>query len=110
TRSCRESPPLVRRERHRRAHRVVVADEHAPRVRDEPAVGPDLMLELEAFRPNVGAAAPNLDVLTRTELRAEVDLDAGENERLQVAEDADTRLLEVGRIDGVVDVPHGVAV
>ena len=41
---------------------------------------------------------------------AEIDLHAGEDERLEAAEDADARLLEIRRIDGVVHVPHRVAV
>ena len=42
--------------------------------------------------------------------RAEIDLHAGEDERLETAENADAGLLEIRRIDGVVDVAHGVDV
>ncbi len=68
------------------------------------------MLEIEALRPDPRAARAHLDLLAQPQLRAEVDLDAGEDERDQVAEDADPGLLEVGRVDGVVDVPQRVAV
>ena len=44
------------------------------------------------------------------QLGAEVDLDARQDERLEAAEDADACLLEVRRVDGVVDVAHRVAV
>src|SRR4029077_19106399 len=109
-RSCSESPPLVLGQRHRRAVCVVVADEHAPRVRDKAVVGPDLVLELEALRADARAAAAHLDLLAGAQLGAEVDLDACEDERLEVAENADPRLLEVRRVDRVVGVTHRVAV
>ena len=68
------------------------------------------MLELEALRPDVGTAAPYLDVLAAAQLGPEVDLDTGEDERLEVAHDPDARLFEVGRVDRVVDVSHRIAV
>ena len=68
------------------------------------------MLEVEALRPDPGAVRAHLDLLPHSQLRAEVDLDPGEDEVDQVAEHADPGLLEVGREDGVVDVPHRIAV
>ena len=68
------------------------------------------MLEVEALRPDPGAARTHLDLLAHAELRAEVDLHPGEDEVDQVAEHADPRLLEIGREDRVVDVPHRIAV
>ena len=96
----------------RRAHAplVVEADEHAPRLRREPAAGEDLVLELDALRPDPRAARAHLDVLADVDLRAEVDLDAGEDHRAEPAERIEPRLLEIGRVDGVVDVPERVDV
>ena len=68
------------------------------------------MLEVEALRPDPGAAGPHLDLLAHPQLGAEVDLDPGEDEGVQAAEHADPGLLEVRREDRVVDVPHRVAV
>ena len=70
----------------------------------------ELVLELEALRPDPRAARPHLDLVVGAELGAEVDLDAREDERGEVAEDPDPCLLEVRRVHGVVDVSHRVAV
>src|SRR4029079_7161288 len=89
---------------------VVVADEDALPLCGEPPVRVDLVLELEAFRPDPGAARPHLELLTGAQLGAEVDLDTREYEVGEPAEHLDPRLLEEGRVDGVVDVAHRVAV
>jgi glucosamine--fructose-6-phosphate aminotransferase (isomerizing) len=89
---------------------VVVPDEHAHRVCDEPVGGPDLVHEPEALRADIRAAASDLDLLTRMQLGTEIDLDSCQDERLQPAEDADSCLLEVRRVHGVVGVAHGVAI
>ncbi len=68
------------------------------------------MLQVEALRPDPGAARPHLDLLAHAQLRAEVDLDPGEDEVDQVAEHADPRLLEVRGENRIVDMAHGVAV
>src|SRR5207302_5852422 len=91
-RSCGQSPPLVLGERNRRAHVVVVPDQHALRSGDPPVAGPDLVVEGEALRADVRAAAAHLDLLARAQLGLEVDLDTGEDERLEPAEDPETRL------------------
>src|ERR1700730_16099888 len=66
--------------------------------------------EVEALRLDAGAACADLDLLVGAQLRAEVDLDTGQDERLEAAEHPDPRLLEVGREDRVVHVAHRVAV
>ena len=68
------------------------------------------MLELEALRAEPTNARPDLDLLAGAELGAEVDLDAREDELAEPAEDVQPRLLEVGRVDRVVDVPERVAI
>ena len=68
------------------------------------------MLEVEALRPDPGAVRAHLDLLSHSQLGAEVDLDPGEDEVDQVAEHADPGLFEVRREDSVVDVPHRIAV
>ena len=70
----------------------------------------DLVLEVEALRPDPRAARPHLDLLGGAKLRAEVDLDPGQDELREAAERLDPRLLEKGRVDRVVDVSHRVAI
>jgi len=68
------------------------------------------VLQVEALRPDARAARRDFDLLARAQLGAEVDLDARQDERVEPAEDADPRLLQVRRVDGIVDVAHRVAV
>ena len=68
------------------------------------------MLELEALRAEPTNARPDLDLLAGAELGAEVDLDAREDELAEPAEEVQPRLLEVGRVDRVVDVAERVAI
>ena len=70
----------------------------------------DLVQQVEALRPHPLEARADLDLTGLAQLRAEVDLDAREDEVAEAAEDADARLLEVRRVDGVVHVADGVAI
>src|SRR3954451_11870122 len=110
TRSCSQSPLRRVGDRDAPSRVVVVPHEHARRLRDDAIVGTDDVLEVEALRPDPRAARRHLDLLARVQLRAEVDLDAREYVRIEPTEDADPSLLQVRRVDGVVDVPHRVAV
>ena len=70
----------------------------------------DLVAQVEALRADAIRAAAHLHLGRCAQLGAEVDLDAGEDEVGETAEDADPRLLEVRRVDRVVDVAERVAV
>src|SRR5215211_506062 len=105
------------RDLHAFSSQVVVADEDGPTFGGEPSVRAHLVLELEALRPQPGRAHPDLDPFAQCDRRAEVDLDAREDQvllrvvartvRLEVR---DARRLHVRREDGVVDVAHAVQV
>ena len=105
-----EPQPDLVGHRHARGEAVVVRDEDALRLRDDALAGGDHVLEVEALRADPRAARAHLDLLPHPQLGAEVDLHAREDEAREAAEHADPRLLEVGRVDGVVDVAHRVAV
>ena len=48
--------------------------------------------------------------LAGTKLGTEVNLDPGKDEGVEVAEHADPRLLQIGRVHGVVHVAHRVTI
>src|SRR4051812_42355081 len=110
TRSCSQSPLRRVGDWDAPSRFVVVPHEHALRLCDDAIVCADDVLQVEALRPDPRAARRHLDLVARAQLGAEVDLDAREDERIEPPEDADPGLLEVRRVDGVVDVAHRVAV
>src|SRR4051795_4110248 len=96
---------------------VVVADEDAPGLGHEPITDAQLELELEALRADPGRSHADRDGLAEADLRAEVDLRPGEDHVSQrhrlvavPAEPGESRLLDVHREDGVVDMTHAVEV
>jgi glutamine---fructose-6-phosphate transaminase (isomerizing) len=86
-------------------------------VRREPAVGPHLVLEIEALAPDPSDPDADLDLFAEGDRRAEVDLEPRENQTLlRVPAGADgleigeARRLHVRREDRIVDVIHSVEV
>ena len=68
------------------------------------------MLEVEALRADAAAAGADLDLLAGSQLGAEIDLDAREDELQRARREPRPGLLEVRRVDGVVHMPHRIAV
>jgi glucosamine--fructose-6-phosphate aminotransferase (isomerizing) len=79
-----------------------------------------LVLELEALRPQPGRSHADLDLVAVRDRRAEVDLGAGEDhrhfagvrlvERAEAPQKLDSRRLDPGQVDGIVHVPHRVEI
>ena len=108
-------------DRHRPRGGVVVGDEHGLRVADQPAVVAAVMRWLIAMLDAADAVhlGLDLDLLAEHDRRAEVELDARQDQRQaleghvgleDVEQVADPRLLDVAEEDRVVDVPEGIDV
>src|SRR5919108_5788015 len=104
---------------HRRVSAIIESDERRLRTRDEPAVGAlDLVLDVEALRPDPGDSRADLERLAERGAGTEVDVDlCDDHEEIfegfdaeDLAQVADSGVLDVRQVDGVVDVPEHVEV
>jgi glucosamine--fructose-6-phosphate aminotransferase (isomerizing) len=94
---------------------VVIRNEHAERGGDDAPAHSGGVGEAEAPRADARRTHLDLDVLAEPDLRPEVDLQAREDHLLlpcaeAFAQEGDSRLLEVGGVDGIVDVPERVEI